>query len=152
MKRIIYVLLAAAFVLAGCSPQETAVPQSNIPDDDVLTVSFGETERSYTRADLEALGAVEVDNGEAVYIGVPLKTLLEDAGIDLTSITTVKAIAIDGFSSTYDSSILLAENTLVAYAKADGPLAPNEGNFRMVAPGQAGSLNARLLIRLEAIQ
>jgi hypothetical protein len=147
-----FVLLAAAFVFSACSQQEIEKPQANIPDADVLTVTFGETERTYTRTDLEALGAVEVDNGEGVYVGVLLKSLLEDAGVAVNTITTVKAVAIDGFSSTYDSSVFLADDTLVAYAKADGPLAANEGNSRMVVPGQSGSMNARLLITLQVIQ
>jgi hypothetical protein len=176
MKRILFVLLIAMLVLGACAsqaeapqvstPQESAAqegaqqaeaPQASptaepTPSAPVLTVSDGTTERAYTREDLEALGAVEIDNGEAVYVGVLLKTLLEDAGIDTSAISAVKALAIDGFSSNYGPDLFLADTTLVAYARSDGPLTPYDGDFRMVLPDQAGSMNARLLGKLIAIQ
>jgi DMSO/TMAO reductase YedYZ molybdopterin-dependent catalytic subunit len=149
-----YALVVFLFILAvtACGAQEPAILQQEIPSGDELVVSFGELERIYTRENLEALGPVEVDNGEAVYVGVPLNALLVDAGIDPAAITQVEVTAIDGFSSTYDADIFTADTTIVAYARIDGPLAANEGNFRMVVPGQAGSMNARLVVRIEAIE
>lgn len=170
MKRILFVLLITVLAFSACSsptaapateqpqaevpetvaPQEEA-PQEPTPSGPVLIVTDGTMEQAYTREDLEALGAVEIDNGDAVYVGVLLKTLLEDAGIDASAISAVKALAIDGFSSNYGPDLFLADTTLVAYARADGPLAANEGDFRMVLPGQSGSMNARLLSKLIAI-
>lgn len=150
MKRVLMAWVALILALTACSTPEEAPQQSGLPEP-VLTVTDGVVEQSYTRADLEVLGAVEVDNGDAVYVGVVLKTLLEDAGIDLAAIAMVEARATDGFSANYDADIFLADNTLVAYARADGPLASNEGNFRMVVPDQAGAMNPRLLSRLIAI-
>lgn len=171
MKRILFALTMIVLILPACAPQADApqvaapqeetlqeqapqeeAPEAEVPTGPVLIVSDGTNERAYTREDLEALGAVEVDNGEAVYIGVVLKTLLEDAGIDTAAIAAVKAVAIDGFSANYDPGLFLADTTLVAYARTDGPLGDNEGDFRMIVPGQAGSMNPRLLSKLIAIQ
>jgi len=51
----------------------------------------------------------------------------------------------------YDPSLFLADDTLVAYARADGPLADDEGTFRMVVPDQGGKLNTRMLVEVDAI-
>jgi DMSO/TMAO reductase YedYZ molybdopterin-dependent catalytic subunit len=97
------------------------------------------------------LGAVQASDKGIAYIGVPLKVLLQDAGIDPTKISAVKAVASDGFTSNYDSSQFMADDTLVAYARADGPLTADEGIFRMVLPDQGGKLNPRLLVEIDAV-
>ena len=43
------------------------------------------------------------------------------------------------------------EDTLVAYARVDGPLAEDEGAFRMVLPDQEGKMNPRQLVEIIAI-
>jgi hypothetical protein len=63
----------------------------------------------------------------------------------------VKATAVDGFSANYEPALFNKEDTLVAYARADGPLAEDEGPFRMVLPDQEGKLNPRQLVEIRAI-
>lgn len=145
MKRFMLVTLTLALALAACAPQasESAAP--------VLKVSDGNVEKTYTADDLKALGESQVNFKGVAYVGVPLTVLLEDAGIDPTALTAVKAVASDGFTANYDSSLYAREDTLVAYARADGPLGEEEGSFRMVLPDQEGKLNPRDLVEIIAI-
>lgn len=154
MKQILFFLMLAALALTACAPQAepSPSPAADFSSGPVLTVSIGEQETAYTPTDLEALGAVEVQEGDIVFVGVLLKTLLADAGIDPSTLLAVKAVALDGFSSNFDPSLFLADTTLVAYKRADGPLTDEESPFRIVAPGQGGKMNPRMLSSLIAIQ
>jgi len=116
-----------------------------------LIVTDGTLEVIYTVEDLQALPSAQAVFEDVTYVGVPLAALLEDAGFDPQSMKAVKAKATDGFSVNYDPALMLKEDTLVAYQRVDGPLVGDEGKFRMVLPGQAGSLNARLLFKLQVI-
>jgi DMSO/TMAO reductase YedYZ molybdopterin-dependent catalytic subunit len=111
-------------------------------------VTDGTNEQSYSVDDLKALGAEEAAFQEVTYTGVPLRLLLEDAGFDPASVSAVKATAADGFSANYDPELVNRPDTLVAYARADGPLAEEDGTFRMVLPDQEGKLNPRDLVEL----
>jgi len=145
MKRILFVTLVFALTLVGCAPkvQANAGP--------VLKVSSGTIEKSYTADDLKALGASQAEVKGVAYLGVPLTVLLADAGIDPTALTAVKAVASDGFTANYESALYSREDTLVAYARVDGPLGEDEGSFRMVLPDQEGKLNPRELVEIIAI-
>lgn len=145
MKRILIIALTFALALSACTtnPQETAGA--------VLKVSNGETEKFYTASDLRALGEAQASFRDVAYVGVPLTLLLLDAGIDPTAVTIVKAVAVDGFTANYEASLFLREDTLVAYARADGPLSEEDGTFRMVLPDQEGKLNPRELVEIIVI-
>jgi hypothetical protein len=146
MKRTLVVILVLALALAACAPKTAA------PSGSVLKVTDGTIAKTYTVDNLKALGAVQASDKGVVYIGVPLKVLLQDAGIDPTQLSAVKAVASDGFTSNYDSTQFLADEMLVAYARADGPLTADEGVFRIVLPDQGGKLNPRLLVEIDAIK
>jgi len=145
VKRILFVLLVLALTLAACAPKQEASSGA------VLKVTGGSVEKTYTVDDLKALGATQASDKGISYIGVLLKVLLQDAGIDSAKLSAVKAIASDGFTANYDPSLFLADNTLVAYAQADGPLTEDEGTFRMVVPDQGGKMNPRMLVEIDAI-
>ncbi len=145
MKRIFFAIFVLTLALAACSPKAAAPSTSD------LKVTDGTIVKTYTVDDLKALGAVQASDKGIAYIGVPLMVVLQDAGIDPTKLSAVKAVASDGFSSNYDPTQFLADNTLVAYARADGPLTADEGIFRMVLPDQGGTLNPRLLVEIDAI-
>jgi hypothetical protein len=145
MKRFLLVLLVLALGLSACA-SKAATPSSSD-----LKVTDGTVSKTYTVDALKALGAVQASDKGVAYVGVPLKVLLQDAGIDPTKISAVKAVASDGFASNYDSSQFMADDTLVAYARADGPLTADEGIFRMVLPDQGGKLNPRLLVEIDAV-
>lgn len=145
MNRFLPVILAFALILSACTstPQESAGP--------VLKVSSGDNEKTYTVDDLQALGAVQATFRDIAYVGVPLTMLLQDAGIEPASVTVVKAVAVDGFTANYEAALFTREDTLVAYARTDGPLGEEEGAFRMVLPDQEGKMNPRELVEIIAI-
>jgi hypothetical protein len=145
MKRTLFVILVITLALAACAPKPAATSGTD------LKVTDGTIVKTYTADDLKALGAVQASDKGVSYVGVTLKVLLQDAGIDTTKLSAVKAVASDGFSSNYDPTQFLADDTLVAYARADGPLTADEGIFRMVLPDQGGKLNPRLLVEIDAI-
>lgn len=146
MKRILFVLLVLAMAISACAPKPAASSSGSS-----LKVTDGTITKSYSVIDLKGLGAVQASDKSIGYLGVPLKVLLKDAGIDPSKLSAVKAVASDGFSANYDSSQFMADDMLVAYAQANGPLAADEGTFRIVLPDQGGKLNPRMLVEIDAI-
>ena len=145
MKRFWIVTFVLALALSACASQ---TQDSDAP---VLKVSDGNVEKTYTVDDLNAIGESQADFKGVTYVGVQLTALLEDAGIDSTTLTAVKAVASDGFTANYESALYSREDTLVAYATVDGPLGEEDGTFRMVLPDQEGKLNPRQLVEIIAI-
>jgi hypothetical protein len=145
MKRFLLFALVFMLVLAACAPKAEA------PAGDVLKVSDGTISKTYTVADLQALGATQASFKGVTYVGVTLTALLTDAGIDPANLTAVKAVASDGFTVNYDASLYAKDDTIVAYATVDGAMSADDGIFRMVLPDQEGKLNARQLVEIVAI-
>lgn len=131
--------------------EEKEAEAEPIPSGPVLTITDGDKESIYSYDQLEALGASQASFRDVAYVGVPLYVLLQDAGFDPQRLKAVKVVAVDGFSANYDSATFMAEDTLVAYARADGELADDEKPFRMVVPEGGGGMNVRLLSRIEVI-
>jgi hypothetical protein len=146
MKRFLLFVIVLVLALTACAPK-AAVPAAG----PVLKVGNGTISKTYTVDDLKALGAVQADFKGVTYVGVTLTALLQDAGIDPTNLTAVKAVASDGFSANYDASIYAAEDTIVAYATVDGALTADDGTFRMVIPAGEGKMNVRQLAEIAAI-
>jgi opacity protein-like surface antigen len=154
MKRltIITAALFALFLAACASTNQAAVQATATGKDANLLVSGGDARKSYTHADLETLPASQAVFKDVTYIGVPVSSLLENAGFDPQQVKAVKAIASDGFSVNYDPSQFLRDDVLVAYARQDGDLAAEDGAFRMVIPGGEGKLNLRMLVELQVVK
>jgi len=151
MKHLSIILLVLfVALLTACSP---SAPQ-NSPSETVptLLVTGGDTSKTYTRADLEALPASQAVFKDVTYKGVTVSALLQDAGFDLDQVKAVKAVASDGYTVNYDPSQVLVDEVIVAYARADGDLAAEDGSFRMVLPGAEGKLNVRMLVELQGIK
>jgi hypothetical protein len=144
----IFILILLVLSLAACSK---AGGSASSADQARLTVSGSSGEKTYTAADLKALGSNQAAFKGVTYVGVPLSVLLKDAGFDSATLTAVKAVASDGFTANYDSSLFQKDDTLVAYATADGSLAAEDGAFRMVLPDQEGKLNVRQLVKIQAV-
>ncbi len=139
---------ALAFFLGACGSSEPAATTAA----NLLVVTDGSTQKSYAADGLKSLASVEAAFKGVTYQGVPLTTLLQDAGFDPQAAKAVKAIASDGFSVNYNPELFLLDDTLVAYAQADGPLSADDGTFRMVLPDQEGKLNVRMLATLQVVQ
>ena len=146
MKSHMFNLFLLALLLVACS---STAPQG---DGDVLRVTDGTTEKSFSVADLEKLPVTEASFNEVIYKGVSLGTLLEEAGFPPGDLSAVKATAMDGYSVNYDSGLFTREDVIVAYATVDGSLTEDDGTFRMVLPGEEGKLNLRMLVELKVSQ
>lgn len=145
MNRFLLFVLIGALALAACAPKALE------PAAAVLKVSDGSIEKTYSADDLKALAETQATFQDVTYVGVPLTVLLQDAGIDPAALMAVKAVAVDGFTANYDASLYTRGDTLVAYARADAPLADDEAPFRMVLPNEDGKMNPRQLIEIIAI-
>lgn len=145
-------ILLAALLLAACSPAGQASPtppQEASAPGIILTISGGDTERTFTLEQLQALPVTEVESADGQYVGVRLGDLLTEAGFDLEAIATVQAVAVDGFSSTYPPELFTRQDAVLAYARKDGNLNADEAPLRMVIPGEGGRMQPRMVNRIE---
>ena len=154
MKRFTnLVLILSLALLTACASSNTPAAQINTTDTTPsLLVSGGETSKSYTRADLEALPATQATFKDVTYVGVNVSALLQDAGFDPAQVKAIKAVASDGYAVNYDPGQVLGDDIILAYARADSDLAEEDGAFRLVLPGAEGKLNARMLVELQIIK
>jgi len=143
MKRTLVLSVLLMVLLAACGAGGEPVEQAT-----ALLVTDGVTEKSYSLADLEALPAAEASFNGVTYKGVVLSVLLEDAGFSPQDLSGIDAIASDGYRVPFKADLFLLPDTLVAYAQSDGPLADDDGAFRMVLPEQEGKINVRMLAEL----
>ena len=145
MKRILFTLLVLTFVVSACASKTPTTPAVT------LTVSMGNEEKTYKLANLQNLGKVQETFKTVTYIGVPLTTLLKDASIDPAKLSAVKAVGSDGYTVNYEPALFNLPDTMVAYARLDGPLTDTEAPFTMVLPKQEGKMNARMVVKIIAI-
>ena len=145
MKRILFTLLVLTFVVSACASKTPTTPAVT------LTVSMGNVEKTYKLANLQNLGKVQETFKTVTYIGVPLTTLLKDASIDPAKLSAVKAVGADGYTVNYEPALFNLPDTMVAYARLDGPLTDTEAPFTMVLPKQEGKMNARMVVKIIAI-
>jgi hypothetical protein len=151
MKRftIVVLFLFVALLTACASSAPQATSSETVTS---LLITGGDTSKTYTRADLEALAASQAVFKDVTYVGVSVSVLLEDAGFTLEEVKAVKAMATDGYTINYDPAQVLATDVIVAYARADGDLTEDDGSFRMVLPNAEGKLNVRMLTELQVIK
>jgi hypothetical protein len=154
MKRINIALLVliVLFVTACTSSGTPAAQNGSSGAATSLLVSNGGTSKTYTRADLEALGSTEATFKDVAYKGVTVSALVKDAGVDLAQVKAIKAVATDEYSVNYDPSQVFADDVIVAYARTDGNLAEDDGAFRLVLPNAEGKLNLRMLAEIQIVQ
>lgn len=150
MKRTTLVLILIGLLIAACSGAGNASVKS--PGNSALLITAGDKQVQFTLEDLQSMEDVQASFLDVDYRGVLLSTVLKAAGVDPLTVKAVKAIAADGFSANYDPTLVNKEDTLVAFARLDGPLADDEGPLRMVLPGQEGKLNVRQLVEIQVIQ
>ncbi len=162
MKTARLMLILAALILALTACGGEATPEAAAPADApagapasdaaILTVKDGDTEQTYTREALEALPQTPASFGGVDYVGVKIADLLENAGFDPEGMRALKAVASDRYSRNYEPALFLRDDVILAYAQADGPLTADDGDFRMVLPGEEGNMNVRMVVTLEAVR
>ena len=150
MKKLFLVTMILVLFLSGCSA--SANTPAAVADGATLTVSDGSANKSYTVEALKALPVTQASFKDVVYVGVKMTDLLTDAGFDPKSLSAVKAVASDGFTVNYDQSLFQREDVILAYQTADGTLPAEDGNFRMVLPGEEGKLNVRMVVEIQAVK
>lgn len=151
MKKIVIALIVV-MLLAACAPTANVATEAPAAED-ALLVTVGENQQSFTMEDLQALPSTEASFKGVAYKGVTISVLLEAAGIQLDGINAIKGVATDGYSANYDTTQILKDNVILAYALADGsPLTADDGNFRLVLPDEEGKLNLRMLAELQIVQ
>lgn len=156
--RLLITFMVLVLALTACGGETT--PEAAAPADTSdaaaeaapLTVQDGDTEKTYTREALEALPQTPASFGGVDYVGVKIADLLADADIDSEGMRALKAVASDRYSINYEPALFLREDVILAYAQADGPLTADDGEFRMVLPGEEGNMNVRMVVRLEAVR
>ena len=133
LKNILTILIIAALV-GACSASS----------DPVLSVS-GSTDKTYTKKELKGfsqVGSVYMNkDGEVIeYIGVPMKSILEDCGVETYS--SVMMVASDGYSAevTYEE-LTTCNKCIITFLENDGLLA--------VMPDFSSKLQVRDLIELQ---
>ncbi len=143
---VLAVLVLGSFV--GCSNTAGAEPAAGgVPADAALKITGNiNTEVGWTEAELRALPTIEAqatnkDGQTLTYVGVPLNTLLEQAGVKAGA-TTVTFVADDG----YTAEAALAElqscaDCIVAFR--------DEGGLSMVLPGFSSKLQVRGVVEIQ---
>jgi hypothetical protein len=148
-RKLVFGLILLSLVMVGCAAKSTPAPAAA---GDQLKVGDGAITKTYAVADLQALPASTAAFKDVTYKGVTLKALLADAGFKLEEVKAVKAVASDGFSANYDSSIFTRDDVLVAYATQDGALTADDGTFRIVIPNGDGKQNVRMLVDIQIVK
>ncbi len=148
MKNLLVLTLILTLILLGCASGEETTTTSDAP---TLTVGDGQRQKTYTAGELQALPQAEASFKDIAYIGIPVTALLEDSGFILNDLRAIKATASDGYSVNYDLAQIQKTDVIVAYAQVDGPLAEEDGAFRMVLPEEEGKLNIRMLVDIQAV-
>lgn len=137
LKILLFLLIVTALVLTACAPQGTPV----------LKASGNVTsETSWTDAQLKKLGTVSADYTDkegvtTTYTGVPIVTLLDEAGIKDGS-TAVVFVASDGYTAeTTLEELQACKNCIVAF--------DDDGSLRTVMPDFSGKLQVKLLTEMQ---
>ena len=135
MKTKLIPVLLFSFLISACGKAASTATTA------VLSITGGETAKTFTIDDLQALEQTTVEDQGVAYIGVSLSVLLREAGFNLEAATEAQAVASDGFSADYTLELIAQPDIILAYARSDGPLTADEAPFRMVAPNLGGKLN-----------
>jgi DMSO/TMAO reductase YedYZ molybdopterin-dependent catalytic subunit len=97
-----------------------------------------------------AIGSGLVSN--AVWTGVPLRDLLDQAGVADDAVEVV-GTSVDGYVDTFPIGKALEDDTLVAYEMNGVPLPRRHGYpVRLIVPGLFGEKSVKWLTRLEVVR
>jgi len=142
---------------------QAKVATSAMAADWVLTVAVGDTERSFSRAELAALPQTDADlpiacvegwSQMASWRGVRLRDLIDEAGGSTDS--DLRLISLEqrgGFRQTEMGSEYVRDPLTLVALELNGEVLDLEHGYpaRMIAPGRPGVLQTKWLSRIEAI-
>ncbi|ASD21227.1 MULTISPECIES: molybdopterin-dependent oxidoreductase [Cryobacterium] len=142
---------------------QAKVATAALSADWVLTLAVGDTERSFSRADLAALPQTDVDlpiacvegwSQMAAWRGVRLRDLVDAAGGSPES--DLRLISLEqrgGFKQTEMGSEYVRDPLTLVALELNGEILDLEHGYpaRMIAPGRPGVLQTKWLSRIEAI-
>lgn len=156
MKKSLKVFLALLMVIvmvtmSACSGGKSSAPQESSPAQEAavgewtLAVEGVDSVTAFTSGDAAALEVVTLEmtitnkNGESKtnsYTGVKLKDILAAIGVD--SVTGVTVAATDDYSADYTQDLVMADDTILAWAKDGEPLSDN--SLQMCPKAGTGNL------------
>lgn len=88
----------------------------------------------------------------AVWKGVPLRTLIERAGPQ-AGVTSLKLLAVDGYVHSVAFDKAMEPTTILAYAMNGAPLTPHHGfPARLIVPGYYGEGSVKWITRMELVK
>jgi len=105
-----------------------------------------ENEMAWTEEEVRAMDTVEAERenkeGEmSTYTGVPIKTLLEEAGIP-DDAATVTFVAEDEYTAEAElSEVMACDNCIVSFR--------NRGGFSIVMPGYSGKMQVKGVVEMQ---
>ena len=121
--------------------------------------------QTYDLARIEAMSPIEQETtlmcisnpiawgliSNAVWTGIPMRTLLEEAGVRDGAIE-VKLHGADGYTDTFSIAKAMEDTTLVAYGMNGEPLPQRHGfPARVIVPGLYGEKNVKWVTRIEVV-
>ena len=147
LKRTLMLLGLAIIViaaLAGCG----GTSGEGAPSGEVALEVTGnvENEMAWTEEEVRSMDTVEAQRenkeGEmSTYTGVPIKSLLEEAGVP-DDATTVTFVAEDDYTADVDLADVMACDDCIASFR-------NQGGFSIVMPGYSGKLQVKGVVEIQ---
>jgi hypothetical protein len=145
--RFVAVCLAMLLLLTACAAPALPTVDPNGPP--MLVVSSVDGKQMFGRDDMENLPVVNETLNGVTYKGATAAALLHAAGVDPEALKGVRAVYADGTTLELDVTSLLGGEGLIAYARADGDLTPEDGAFRLVLPKADAAHNLPGLTELQ---
>ncbi len=143
------IVIALLGLLTGCStPEPTLTPTPEPPPAQAALKITGQVEKElgWTEEEIRAMEAIEAEStnkkGEtSTYTGVPLKDLLELAGVK-SDATSLVFVADDGYTAqTALAEVRACQDCIVSLR--------NQGGFSIVMPGFPGNVQVKGVIEMQ---
>jgi len=140
---VLSMMLIVALVGCGGSSGGEGVPSGET----ALEVTGNvENKMAWTEDEVRAMDTIESERenkeGEmSTYTGVPIKALLEEAGVPGDA-TTVTFVAEDDYTAEADlAEVMACDNCIVSFR--------NQGGFSIVMPGYSGKLQVKGVVEIQ---
>lgn len=129
-------LVAALAACSGLSGGETAL----------AVTGYVENEKAWTEEQVRSMDTIEAqrENNEgemSTYTGVPIKALLEEAGVP-DDATTGTFVAEDDYTADVElAEVMACDDCIVSFR--------NQGGFSIVMPGYSGKLQVKGVVEIQ---